>query len=73
MLIQQVENPRCAGRYEDIVTITMTKDQFHHLKDCVTLAFQHAEKDSRMFLITTMIKNEFDNLKVEEKRNAIFI
>ena len=66
MLIRQVENPRMKGSYEDIVTLTMTKDQFHHLKDCVSLAYQHAEKDSRMFLITTMMKDEFDNLKVKE-------
>ena len=66
MLIRQVENPRNKGSYEDIVTLTMTKDQFHHLKDCVSLAFQHAEEDSRMFLITTMMKDEFDNLKVKE-------
>lgn len=66
MLIQQVENPRNKGSYEDIVTLTMTKDQFHHLKDCVSLAYQHAEEDSRMFLITTMMKDEFDNLKVKE-------
>lgn len=70
MLIQQVENPRNKGSYEDIVTLTMTKDQFHHLKDCVTLAYQHAEQDSRMYLITTMMSQEFDNLKLEEKKNG---
>lgn len=70
MLIRQVENPRNKGSYEDIVTLTMTKDQFHHLKDCVSLAFQHAEEDSRMFLITTMMKHDFDNLKLEEKKNG---
>ena len=69
MLIQQVENPRMKGSYEDIVTLTMTKDQFHHLKDCVSLAFQHAEQDSRMYLITTMMMDEFDNLKLEEKKS----
>lgn len=66
MLIRQVENPRMKGVYEDIVTLTMTKDQLHHLKDCLSLAFQHAEKDSRMFIITTMMKEEFDNLEVTE-------
>ena len=70
MLIRQVENPRIKGCYEDIVTLTMTKDQFHHLKDCVSLAFQHAEQNSRMFLITTMMRQEFDNLKLEEKKNG---
>ena len=68
MLIRQVENPRMKGSYEAIVTLTMTKDQFHHLKDCVSLAFQHAGKDSRMSLITTMMRQEFDNLKLEEKK-----
>ena len=70
MLIQQVENPRNKGSYEDIVTLTMTKDQFHHLKDCVSLAYQHAEENSRMFLITTMMRQEFDNLRLEEKKNG---
>ena len=70
MLIKQVENPRSKGSYEDIVTLTMTKDQFHHLKDCVSLAFQHAEQNSRMYLITTMMRQEFDNLKLEEKKNG---
>lgn len=65
MLIQQVENPRCAGRYEDIVTLTMTKGQFHHLRDCVSIAYEHAEKDSRMFLIAEMIYEDFRNLKLE--------
>ena len=67
MLIRQEENPRIKGSYEDIVTLTMTKDQFHHLKACVSLAYQHAEKDSRMFLIAEMIYEDFRNLKLEEK------
>ena len=32
MLIRQVENPRNKGSYEDIVTLTMPKDLFHHYK-----------------------------------------
>ena len=62
MLIEQVKNPKITGAKENIVRLTMTLDQFHDLKDCVLLASQSAEKDSRMFLITTMIREDFINL-----------
>ena len=68
MLIRQIENPRAEGRYEDIITLTMTKDQFEHLRDCVTLAYQNAEKDSRMFLISTMIREDFKQLEKKQMK-----
>ena len=62
MILEQLANPRIAGAKEDIIKITMTVDQFHMLRDCVSLAWQNAEKDSRMFEITTLIRNDLDQL-----------
>ena len=63
MLIDQAKNPMHPELLEDIVTITMTRDQFHHLADCVTLAYQSAKQDSRMRLISVMMQTEFDVLR----------
>ena len=62
MLIKKVPNPRIPLQKENIVDITMTLDQFHHLRDCVSLAYQNAERDSRMFLIAEMMYTDFHNL-----------
>ena len=69
MLIEQVENPKITGAKENIVRLTMTLDQFRNLKDCVSLAWQSAEKDSRLFLITTMIREDFANLALDDKKD----
>ena len=66
MLIEQVLNPKNTGCKENIVKLTMTLDQFHNLKDCVSLAWQSAEKGSRMFLISTMVKDDFDKLTLDD-------
>lgn len=66
MLIEQVANPKITGAKENIVKLTMTIDQFRNLKDCVSLAWQSAEEDSRMFLITTMVKDDFDKLTLDD-------
>lgn len=65
MLIENVKNPMNNSQNEDIVRITMTRDQFSHLKDCVTLAWQQAGQNSRMFLISTMIRDDFDKLAID--------
>ncbi len=70
MLIEQVENPRITGAKENIVRLTMTLDQFRNLKDCVSLAWQSAENDSRMFLITEMIREDFANLTLDDKKDT---
>lgn len=62
MLIKKVSNPRIPLQNENIVDITMTLDQFHHLRDCVSLAYQNAERNSRMFLISEMMRKDFQNL-----------
>lgn len=69
MLIEQVENPKITGAKENIVRLTMTLDQFRNLKDCVSLAWQSAENDSRMFLITEMIREDFANLTLDDKKD----
>ena len=69
MLLEQVENPKISGAKENIVRLTMTLDQFRNLKDCVSLAWQSAEKDSRMFLITTMIRDDFVKLTLDDGKD----
>lgn len=63
MLIERVDNPMIQGCKENIVNITMTVDQFHHLSDCVSIAYQEAKHNSRMFLIVEMIYDDFRHLK----------
>lgn len=63
MIIEQVENPKITGTKENIVKITMTVDQFHMLNQCIKLAWQTAEENSRMFEITNLIHSDFENLK----------
>lgn len=65
MLIEHVKNPMNNSQNEDIVRITMTRDQFSHLRDCVSLAWQQADQNSRMFLISTMVRDDFDKLAAE--------
>lgn len=66
MILEAMENPRIKGKYENIVVLTMTKDQFLMLKDCVSLAWQHAEKDSRMFAISNLIRDDFEKLDIDD-------
>ena len=66
MVIKQLNNPRSPNIKEKIVELTMTVDQFHMLKDCVTLAYQSADENSRMFKIAELIHNDFENLKLKE-------
>lgn len=65
MILEVMENPRIKGSYENVVVLTMTKDQFDMLKDCVSLAWQHAEKDSRMFAISNLIRDDFNKLDIK--------
>ena len=69
MLIEQVENPKITGAKENIVRLTMTLDQFYNLKDCVSLAWQSAEEGSRMFLITTMIRDDLLKLTLGDGKD----
>ena len=62
MLIEQVKTPGNESSVENIVRLTMTLDQFCNLKDCVTLAYQSASEESRMWLVTTMMRDDFDRL-----------
>lgn len=66
MVINQLNNPRSPNIKEEIVELTMTVDQFHMLKDCVTLAYQSADESSRMFKIAELIHTDFENLKLKE-------
>jgi hypothetical protein len=36
------------------------------LKDCVSLAWQRADKDSRMFTISDLIRDDFNKLDIEK-------
>jgi hypothetical protein len=71
MLIEHVKNPMNNSQNEDIVRITMTRDQFSHLKDCVSLAWQEANQNSRMFLISTMIRDDFDKLAMDIGKSQV--
>ena len=62
MIVDRARNPMHPEILEDIVTITMTCDQFRHLSDCVALAYQLVEPGSRMSLISRMMRTEFDRL-----------
>lgn len=66
MILEVMENPRIKGSYENIVALTMTKDQFIMLRDCVSLAWQHAERNSRMWTISTLIRDNFEKLHLED-------
>lgn len=65
MIIEAMKNPMVQGAYENVVVLTMTKDQFHMLKDCVSLAWQSANQNSRMFKISTLIRDDFEKLDIE--------
>ena len=71
MLIEHVKNPMNNSQNEDIVRITMTRDQFSHLRDCVSLAWQQADQDSRMFLISTMVRDDFDKLAMDIGKSQV--
>ena len=49
----------------DRVRVTMTPDQFKDLRDCIVLAYQNANEESRMWSITTRIRNDIDRLSCE--------
>lgn len=66
MILEVMENPRIKGSYENVVVLTMTRDQFDMLKDCVLLAWQHAAKDSRMFAISNLIRDDFTKLNIDD-------
>lgn len=62
MILNVLKNPRHPEIAEDIVQVTMTRDQFAHLRDCVTLAYQSAQEGSRMVTITRMVRRDVDAL-----------
>ena len=64
MILKVMENPRIKGVYENVVVLTMTRDQFDMLKDCVSLAWQRADNDSRMFEISNLIRDDFEKLDI---------
>lgn len=68
MILNVLKNPKQPEDAEDIVQVTMTRDQFAHLRDCVTLAYQSAQNGSRMMTITSMVQRDFDVLADELER-----
>lgn len=68
MILNLVKNPAHPEFAEAIVQITMTRDQFAHLRDCVTLAYQSATEGSRMVTIANMMRRDFDGLAVDLER-----
>lgn len=62
MTLKLLRNPWNPVEAERIVQVTMTRDQFEHLRDCVTLAYQSASEGSRMVTITSMMRRDFDGL-----------
>lgn len=68
MILNIVKNPRHPEFAEAIVQVTMTRDQFAHLRDCVTLAYQSAQEGSRMVTIARMMRRDFDGLAVDLER-----
>lgn len=68
MILNVVRNPKNPVFAEDIVQVTMTRDQFAHLRDCVTLAYQSAAEGSRMVTIARMIRRDIDALADDLER-----
>ena len=68
MILNLVKNPAHPEFAEAIVQVTMTRDQFAHLRDCVTLAYQSAAEGSRMVTITNMMRRDFDGLAEDLER-----
>ena len=66
MILKVMENPRIKGSYENVVVLTMTKDQFDMLKDCVSVAWQCSDKSSRMFEISNLIRDDFEKMDIEK-------